>query len=160
MAGLRYEVESQGRFVGLQPEGVLPDETTVMSIRNLYVNYVVGEKPLKPTISHPPSQGCQLENRTYVETGINTAPSSTKDRKVEGDAENRQASKPTHCYFGLKTQVGVDAGSDLALVKMTPASVSDLLTADALLTGFSNLNIAWRSASSLGGGGRPLWKRR
>ena len=152
VAGLRYEVESPGRFVGLHPKGVLPDETTVPNIGNLCAKYVVGENLPKPTVLHLASQGHQLEAGTYADASINTAPSPTEHRKVEGRQETRQASKSTHCYFGLKTQVGVDAGSDLALVKMTPASVSDRLTADALLTGFFNLNIEWRSATSSGGG--------
>ena len=35
---LRYEVEAPRRFVELQPEGVLPDETTVLNIRNLWAD--------------------------------------------------------------------------------------------------------------------------
>ena len=38
MPGLRYEVEAPRRFVELQPEGVLPDETTVLNIRNLWAD--------------------------------------------------------------------------------------------------------------------------
>ena len=64
----------------------------------------MGEELLEPTVLHPASQGRQLEAGTHAVASINTPPSSTEDRKIEGDQGTRLASKPTHCYFGMKTQ--------------------------------------------------------
>ena len=71
-----------------------------------------------------------------MDASIITAPSSTKNRKGERDPEMRQTKKGNQWYFGMKAHIGVDADSGLAhSVQTTPANVSDVVTAHALLHG-------------------------
>ena len=136
MEDLLYEVESVGRFVGLQLSGPLPDETTILNFRHLLEKHGLGETLFEEINAHLASQGHWLKTGTIVDASIITAPSSTKNRSGERDPEMRQTKKGNQWYFGMKTHIGVDAQSGLAhSLETTPANESDVVTAHALLHG-------------------------
>ncbi len=136
MEDLLYEVESVRRFVGLRLSGALPDETTVLHFRHLLETHGLGETLFEEINAHLASLGHRLSKGTIVDASLIAAPSSTKNRKGERDPEMHQTKKGNQWHFGMKTHIGVDAQSGLThSVETTPAHVSDVATAHALLHG-------------------------
>ena len=54
-----------------------------------------------------------MRGGTIVDATLIAAPSSTKNRDNERAPEMHQAKKGSQCYFGMKSHIGVDAGSGL-----------------------------------------------
>ena len=136
MEDLLYEVESVRRFVGLRISGALPDETTILYFRHLLETHGLGETLFEEINAHLASLGHRLSKGTIVDASLIAAPSSTKNRKGERDPEMHQTKKGNQWHFGMKAHIGVDAQSGLThSVETTPANVSDVATAHALLHG-------------------------
>ncbi len=136
MEDLLYEVESVRRFVGLRLSGALPDETTILHFRHLLETHGLGETLFEEINAHLASLGHRLSKGTIVDASLIAAPSSTKNRKGERDPEMHQTKKGNQWHFGMKAHIGVDAQSGLThSVETTPANVSDVATAHALLHG-------------------------
>ncbi len=136
MEDLLYEVKSVRRFVGLRLSGALPDETTVLHFRHLLETHGLGETLFEEINAHLASLGHRLSKGTIVDASLIAAPSSTKNRKGERDPEMHQTKKGNQWHFGMKAHIGVDAQSGLThSVETTPANVSDVATAHALLHG-------------------------
>ena len=136
MEDLLYEVKSVRRFVGLRLSGALPDETTILHFRHLLETYGLGETLFEEINAHLASLGHRLSTGTIVDASLIAAPSSTKNRKGERDPEMHQTKKGNQWHFGMKAHIGVDAQSGLThSVETTPANVSDVATAHALLHG-------------------------
>ena len=133
---LLYEVESVRRFAGLRLSGPLPDETTILHFRHLLERHGLGEALLAEINAHLASLGHRLRTGTIVDASIVDAPSSTKNRERARDPEMHQTKKGKQWYFGMKAHIGVDAESGLAhSLATTPANVSDVATARAVLRG-------------------------
>ena len=136
MEDLLYEVESVRRFVGLRLSGPLPDETTILHFRHLLEKHGLGESLFEEINVHLASLGHRLRPGTIVDASIIDAPSSTKNRTGERGLEMHQTKKGNQWYFGMKAHHGVDAESGLAhSPETTPANVSDVATAHAVLHG-------------------------
>ncbi len=136
MEDLLYEVKSVRRFVGLRLSGALPDETTILHFRHLLETHGLGETLFEEINAHLASLGHRLSKGTIVDASLIAAPSSTKNRKGERDPEMHQTKKGNQWHFGMKAHIGVDAQSGLThSVETTPATVSDVATAHALLHG-------------------------
>ncbi len=136
MEDLLYEVESVRRFAGLRQSGPLPDETTILKFRHLLERHGLGEGLFEAINAHLADEGHSLRRGTIVDASIVDAPSSTKNRKGERDPEMHQTKKGNQWYFGMKAHIGVDAESGLAhTLETTPANVSDVVVAHALLHG-------------------------
>ena len=136
MEDLLYEVESVRRFAGLRQSGPLPDETTILKFRHLLERHGLGEGLFEAINAHLADEGHSLRRGTIVDVSIVDAPSSTKNRKGERDPEMHQTKKGNQWYFGMKAHIGVDAESGLAhTLETTPANVSDVVVAHALLHG-------------------------
>ncbi len=136
MEDLLYEVKSVRRFVGLRLSGALPDETTILHFRHLLETHGLGETLFEEINAHLASLGHRLSKGTIVDASLIAAPSSTKNRKGERDPEMHQTKKGNQWHFGMKAHIGVDAQSGLThSVETTPANVSDVATAHALLHG-------------------------
>ncbi len=136
MEDLLYEVESVRRFAGLRLTGPLPDETTILNFRHLLEKHGLGGVLFEEINAHLQAQGHRLKRGTIVDASIIDAPSSTKNKSGERDPEMHQTKKGNQWYFGMKAHIGVDAESGLAhRLETTPANVSDVATAHALLHG-------------------------
>ena len=136
MEDLLYEVKSVRRFVGLRLLGALPDETTVLHFRHSLETHGLGETLFEEINAHLASLGHRLSKGTVVDASLIAAPSSTKNRKGGRDPEMHQTKKGNQWHFGMKAHIGVDAQSGLThSVETTPANVSDVATAHALLHG-------------------------
>ena len=137
MEDLLYEVESVRRFVGLRLSGALPDETTILHFRHLLETHGLGETLFEESNAHLASLGHRLSKGTIVDASLIAAPSLTKNRKGERDPEMHQTKKGNQWHFGMKAHIGVDAAQSglTHSVETTPANVSDVATAHALLHG-------------------------
>ena len=151
---LLYEVESVRRFARLRLSGPLPDETTILNFRHLLERHGLGSVLFEEINAHLALQGHRLRTGTIVDASIVDAPSSTKNKAGERDPEMHQTKKGKQWYFGMKAHIGVDAQSGLAhSLATTPANVSDVATARAVLRGGEAE--AWGDAGYQGVGKRP-----
>ena len=103
-----YEIASMRQFARLSLLETIPDETTILNLR----------------------QG------TIVDATIIDAPSSTKNRNGTRDPEMHQTKKGNQWFFGMKAHIGVDRDSGLVhTVVATAANVADVTQTDKLLHG-------------------------
>ena len=115
--------------------GPLPDETTILKFQHLLERHGLGEGLFEAIDAHLAHEGHSLRRGTIMDASIVDAPSSTKNAKGERDPEMHQT-KGNRWYFGMKAHIGVDAESGLAhTLETTPANVSYVVVAHALLHG-------------------------
>ena len=142
------------RFAGLRLSGPLPDETTILNFRHLLERHGLGSGLFEEINAHLASKGRRLRTGTMMDASIVDAPSSTKNKAGGRDPEMHQTKKGKQWYFGMKAHIGVDAESGLAhSPETTPAKVSDVATARAVLRGGEAE--AWGDAGYQGVGKRP-----
>jgi IS5 family transposase len=86
-----YDVESMGRFAGIEPQGRdIPDESTILRFRHLV------------------EQRLLLKSGTIMGATLIAAPPSTKNEQSKRDPEMHQARKGKDWHFGMKARIGTD----------------------------------------------------
>jgi IS5 family transposase len=124
------------RFAGLEGAARMPDETTVLRFRHLLEKHELAPQVLGTINAGLAQHGLMLKTGTVVDATIIAAPSSTKNKSGERDAEMHQTKKGKQWHFGMKAHIGVDAESGLVhTVIGTAANVNDVTQAGALLHG-------------------------
>ncbi len=119
--------------------GRLPDETTILNFRHLLEEHDLGQVLFEEMNRHLESQGLRLREGTIVDASVIEAPSSTKNRAGERDAEMRQRKKGYEWRFGMKVHIGTDAETGVVhSVTTTPPNVHDVTEANRLLHGGEN----------------------
>ena len=111
MEDLLYEAESVRRFVGVRLSEPLPDESTILHFRHLLERHHLGQELFAEINGHLAAQGVRLQEGTIVDATIIAAPTSTKNRSGQRDAEMRQVKKGNQYYFGMKLHIGADAAT-------------------------------------------------
>ncbi len=135
MEDMLYEIESVRRFTGISVSKV-PDETTILNFRHLLGRHGLPQVLFESIKDHWSEAGLMLKEGTIVDASIMEAPSSTKNRKREGDPEMKQTKKGNQWSFGMKLHIGVDAQSGLVhSLATTSAKVHDLRVSEQLLHG-------------------------
>jgi IS5 family transposase len=130
-----YEIESMGRFAGLElNEDAIPDETTILKFRRFLEHHGLAVKILEAVDAHLGQQGL-LRQGTIVDTTIIQARSSTKNRDKQRDPAMRQTKKSRQWYVGMKAHISVDVESGLVHTVPPPANVGDVTEVDKLLHG-------------------------
>ena len=130
-----YESASMSWFLGtdLVSERV-PDATTLLKFRHLLEENNLCEAMFKNLNKLLEDQGLMMRGGTIVDATIISAPSSTKNRKNARDPEMHQTKKGNQWYFGMKSHIGVDAGSGrVHSVKNTAANVADIVMTSELI---------------------------
>ena len=136
MEDLLYEAESVRRFVGVRLSEPLPDESTILHFRHLLERHHLGQELFAEINGHLAAQGVRLQEGTIVDATIIAAPTSTKNRSGQRDAEMRQVKKGNQYYFGMKLHIGADAATGVVhSFATTPANVHDVTQAHRLLHG-------------------------
>ena len=136
MEDLLYEAESVRRFVGVRLSEPLPDESTILHFRHLLERHHLGQELFAEINGHLAAQGVRLQEGTIVDATIIAAPTSTKNRSGQRDAEMRQVKKGNQYYFGMKLHIGADAATgEVHSFATTPANVHDVTQAHRLLHG-------------------------
>ena len=132
-----YDSRALRRFVGIDlGREPAPDETTVCKFRHLLEEQGLGKKLFEQVNEYLKEQGMAVNRGTIVDATIIHAPSSTKNRRKEGDPEMHQTRKGNQWYFGMKAHIGVDSRSKLIhSVEATAANVHDSRMLEKLLHG-------------------------
>ncbi len=78
---------------------------------------------------HLSEEGVMLKEGRIVAASIMEAPTSTKNRKREGDPEMKQTRKGKQWHFGMKLHGGVDDQNGLVHSLATTSAKMDDLTA-------------------------------
>lgn len=129
-----YDSYAFRKFMGVNfDESTVPDATTLLKFRHLIEKEKIGEKIFNKIKEALDKDGKLMHGGTIVDATIIDAPSSTKNQKKERDPEMKSTRKGGKYHFGIKTHIGVDAGTGLIhTVVVTAANVHDV-TQRALL---------------------------
>lgn len=122
-------------FMGLNfLEEQAPDATTLLKFRHMIERNSLGEEMFNAINRTLEQAGRMMRGGTIVDATIISAPSSTKNASGVRDPEMQSTKKGNQWYFGMKTHVGVDAGSGYVhTVKATAANTHDITVAHELL---------------------------
>ena len=156
-----YDARAIRRFVGIDlGRESAPDATTLLKFRRLLETHQLTESIFAAINVHLAEQGLPMRAGTIIDATIIAAPSSTKNRDGQRDAEMHQTKKGNQWHFvrfahsaernrrlcrcpaspaapgGMKAHIGIDARSGLVhSVIGTAANVHDVTQAQALLHG-------------------------
>ena len=130
-----YDSYAMRKFMGIDfVEGSVPDATTLCKFRKLMNENGLGEKYFAACKEFLEQHGRIMHGGTIVDATIIDAPSSTKNAEGKRDPEMHQTRKGNQWYFGMKSHIGVDAGSGLVhTVVNTAANVSDVTRTGELM---------------------------
>lgn len=117
-------------FIGEQ----VPDSTTLLDFRHMIEENHIGEEFFNAIKRVMDTTGHIMHGGTIVDATIINAPSSTKNTEKKRDPEMHQTKKGNEWKFGMKCNVGVDAGSGLVhSITATSANVHDITEAHKLI---------------------------
>ena len=112
----------------------VPDATTLLKFRHLLEKHNIGKVFFDAIAKNLERHGCMMRGGTIVDATLISAPSSTKNEKKERDPEMHQTKKGNEWYFGMKSHIGVDAGSGYVhSLETTAANVHDITVAPQLI---------------------------
>ena len=111
-----------------------PDATTLLKFRHLIEENHLGEEFFKAINRVMEATGHIMHGGTIIDATIINAPSSTKNAEKKRDPEMHQTKKGNEWKFGMKCNIGVDAGSGLVhSITATSANVHDITEAHKLI---------------------------
>ena len=130
-----YEIESMRWFMGINVAvDRVPDATTLLHFRHLLEEHGLCEGMFNRLNELLELKGIMMRGGTIVDATLIAAPSSTKNKNNERDPEMHQTKKGNQWYFGMKSHIGVDAGSGLVhTVVNTAANVGDVTKTGELM---------------------------
>ena len=123
-------------FCGVESSNQVPDGDTLGRFRNLLMQSGLQEKLFSQVVILLMERGLILKKGTIVDSTINAAPSSTKNKDKQRDPDAHQVKKGSAWHFGYKAHIGVDKDSGLVhTIEVTSANVHDVTMTSQLLTG-------------------------
>lgn len=130
-----YESASMSWFLGIDlVSDRVPDATTLLKFRHLLEKNNLCATMFKHLNELLEQHGLIMRGGTIVDATIISAPSSTKNKNKARDPEMHQTKKGDQWYFGMKSHIGVDAGSGLVhSIENTAANISDVVVASKLI---------------------------
>ena len=112
----------------------VPDATTLLKFRHMIEKNHLGEEFFKAINRVMEATGHIMHGGTIIDATIINAPSSTKNAEKKRDPEMHQTKKGNEWKFGMKCNIGVDAGSGLVhSITATSANVHDITEAHKLI---------------------------
>ena len=129
-----YDVRPMHEFMGIDfMTQQAPDATTLGKFRKLLEENKLQEKLLGAVNELLTAQGLVMQGGTIVDATIMKAPSSTKNSTGKRDSEMHSAQKGKDQFFGMKSHIGVDAGSGIVVsTSHTAANAHDITEAHKL----------------------------
>jgi IS5 family transposase len=123
-----YDSYAMRRFMGLDfAVEQVPDATTLLGFRHLLEEHKLAQKLFEAQNQVFEKEGWIMRGGSIIDATIIAAPSSTKNATGERDPQMHQTKKGNQWYFGMKSHIGVDAGTGYVhTVTATPANVHDL----------------------------------
>jgi len=130
-----YDSYAMRIFMGLDfMTEQVPDATTLCKFRKLLVDHGIAKVFFDAINRCLNEHGHLMRGGTVIDATIIEAASSTKNREGKRDPEMHQAKKGNQWHFGMKTHIGVDAGTGyIHSVTATAANVHDLSEAHNLI---------------------------
>ena len=112
----------------------VPDATTLLKFRHMIEKNHIGEAFFNAIKRVMDATGHIMHGGTIVDATIINAPSYIKNAEKKRDPEMHQTKKGNEWKFGMKRNVGVDAGSGLVhSITATSANVHDINEAHKLI---------------------------
>ncbi len=112
----------------------VPDATTLLKFRHMIEKNHLGEEFFKAINRVMEATGHIMHGGTIVDATIINAPGSTKNAEKKRDPEMHQTKKGNEWKFGMKCNIGVDAGTGLVhSITATSANVHDITEAHKLI---------------------------
>lgn len=112
----------------------VPDATTLLKFRHMIEKNHLGEEFFKAINRVMEATDHIMHGGTIIDATIINAPSSTKNAEKKRDPEMHQTKKGNEWKFGMKCNIGVDAGSGLVhSITATSANVHDITQAHKLI---------------------------
>lgn len=121
-----YDSRAMRRFVGIQAEDVVPDESTILKFRHLLEAHDLPAQIFAAIRDLLQRRGLLVKQGTIVDATIIAAPSSTKNATQTRDPEMRQTRKGNTWYFGMKLHIGTDPKGIVHSLRATHAAAADL----------------------------------
>ena len=130
-----YDSYAMRKFMGINfMVDKVPDATTLLHFRHLLENCGLGAAMFAAINQVLEANGMIMHGGTIVDATIINAPSSTKNADKARDPEMHQTKKCNEWRFGMKSHIGVDAGSGyVTSVTATSANVHDIAEAAKLI---------------------------
>jgi len=111
-----------------------PDATTLCKFRKMLVDNNIAKTLFDAINKCLEQHGHIMRGGTIVDATIIEAPKSTKNSTKTRGPEMHQTKKGNQWHFGMKTHIGVDAGTGyIHTVTATPANVHDITEAYKLI---------------------------
>lgn len=111
-----------------------PDATTLLKFRHMLEEHGIAKTFFHALTSTLEKCGYLMRGGSIVDATLIQAPSSTKNAQKSRDPEMYQTKKGNQWYFGMKSHIGVDAGSGYVhSLETTAANVSDIEMASKLI---------------------------
>jgi len=115
-------------------EEQVPDATTLLKFRHMIEKNHLGEAFFAAINRVMEATGHILHGGTIVDATIISAPGSTKNAEKKRDPEMHQTKKGNEWKFGMKCNIGVDAGTGIVhTITATSANVHDITEAHKLI---------------------------
>jgi len=109
--GTIYDSQTIRGFVGLDlNRETAPDATTLLKFRRLLETKKLTERIFTTINSLMAAKGLLVKDGTVVDATIIKAPAPTKSEDGARDPKMHQTRKDNQWHFGMKVQIGVDAG--------------------------------------------------
>ena len=113
----------------------IPDSTTLLKFRHLLEKHDIGKKIFEAVVETLERKGLIMRGGSIIDATIIAAPSSTKNKNHERDAEMSSTKKGNNWHFGMKVHSKVDAGTGyVTKIVGTTGKISDIGAAHELLT--------------------------
>ena len=150
-----YDSYAFRRFMGLDfMSEQCPDATTLCKFRKLLVDNNIAKAFFDGIANFLEEHGHMMRGGSIVDATIINAASSTKNQEKARDPEMRQTKKGNQWYFGMKTHIGVDAGTGyIHTVTATAANVHDVSETHKLIR--EDDEVIYGDAGYLGAESRP-----
>lgn len=127
----------------------VPDATTFLKFWHLLETHGIGKVFFHAFNGTLEKCGYIMRGGTIVDATLIQAPSSTKNEKKQRDPEMCQTQKGNQYYFGMKSHIGVDAGSGYVhSMQTTAANVHDITVTSLLIR--ENDTVVYGDAGYLG----------
>ena len=111
-----------------------PDATTLCKFRKILTDNDIAQQLFSAINNLLEKHGHIMRGGTIVDATIIEAPKSTKNRDRARDPEMHSTKKGNQYHFGMKTHIGVDAGTGyIHTITATPANVHDVTEAYKLV---------------------------
>jgi IS5 family transposase len=124
------------KFVGIEKEKDIPDESTICRFHNFLINQGYYTKMFEEDVKELEQDGYILRTGTVVDSAIIHSSTSKKNKDKKRDEEAGWTKKANNWHFGYKGHIGVDDKYGLIHTNvLTAGNKADVVVAEKCLHG-------------------------